>query len=134
MTTKVIKSFHNFLRGLLLCCFAGFICYNVLYDYMHVTPTPLATDAKQVCYNATGEYVRPEHKAIGALIRVNWIDGYVMNDGERVAGMARYMYDDELNQSVCEVWIPMPKRVLGDDRMDTVGHEVLHCLAGAFHK
>ena len=87
----------------------------------------------QVCYEATGEFVKPEFQAQSTMIRVHWITGTVNVDGTEAVGYSKYLYDPELNASVCEIFVPMPKRVVGDDRMDTLGHELLHCLAGQFH-
>jgi len=33
----------------------------------------------------------------------------------------------------CRIHAQKPTRVTGDDKMDTLGHELLHCLIGTFH-
>ena len=105
---------------------------GVLSSYMHVEPpTP---QPKQVCYHSSGEAVKPEFRADSTVIRVHWIKGTIHYEGEEVVGLAKYLYDDDLNASICEIFIPMPQQVVGDADMDTIGHEMLHCLTGAFHQ
>ena len=103
---------------------------GVIASYMHVTPT-LPTHAYP---QSTLARVQPEFRASSTLVRVNWITGPMNYQGDEVVGLSKYIYDEELNASICEIWIPMPKLVHGDEAMDTVGHELLHCLTGGFHQ
>ena len=48
-------------------------------------------------------------------------------------GKASWMWDEELNVTTCKIDAPMPGKVWGDIKMDTFGHEVLHCFTGEFH-
>lgn len=108
----------------------GFSTYS---QYLNQNQSDPAA-AKQVCYQTSGESVKPEYRAEGTSLRVNWVQGTVMYEGEEAVGLSVWVYDDDTNTSVCEIWVPMPEQVMGDDDMDTVGHELLHCLAGEFHR
>ena len=88
----------------------------------------------EVCYEPYGAPVKPEFKAKHVIVTITWVDGPINWNGEAVAGLSQYSYDEGSDTSICRVWIPMPERVLGDDRMDTIGHEILHCVVGAFHE
>lgn len=107
--------------------------------YMHVTSTPsphpkMTHRVSEVCYEATGERVREEFRAETAIIKVVYINGPIDYNGEPVVGLALYTgLDPDTNTNICKLFVPMPTHVLGDDKMDTLGHELLHCLVGAFH-
>lgn len=107
--------------------------------YMHVTSTPtpqpkMTHRVSEVCYEATGERVREEFRAETAIIKVVYINGPMDYNGEKVVGLALYTgLDPDTNTNICKLFVPMPTHVLGDDKMDTLGHELLHCLVGDFH-
>jgi hypothetical protein len=107
--------------------------------YMHVTSTPqpqpkLTHRVSEVCYEAHGQLVSPEFQADTAIIKVTWVTGPIDYNGEKVVGLTLYTEPDpDTNTTICKLWIPMPTHVLGDDKMDTMGHELLHCLVGGFH-
>ena len=122
---KFLRRYAMFLAAVLIG--GGGVITSYLSEH---PPTP---QPKQMCYNASGEAVKPEYRANSTLVRVHWIRGTIHYQGEEVEGLAKYVYDAELNASICEVYIPMPERVIGDAAMDTIGHEMLHCLSGAFH-
>lgn len=56
--------------------------------------------------------------------------GVEVEKGDELLGCA--IYDRE--NLHCIIYAQVPKYVDGDERMDTLGHEVLHCFAGDFHK
>jgi hypothetical protein len=51
-------------------------------------------------------------------------------DDEVIIGCAEYNREG----ATCTIYAAVPKFVDDDERMDTLGHEVLHCFAGDFHK
>lgn len=110
--------------------FGGMSVYSA---YVDTTPHPHTANAP-VCYESSGETVKPEFRASSSLVKVNWITGVVNVDGDDAVGYAKFLYDPETNATICELYIPMPEHVIGDSAMDTVGHELLHCLAGSFHQ
>lgn len=84
-----------------------------------------------VCFEAYGAPVEPEYILDGSLVFVRWVDESDMPDG--YAGYAEYVADFESNLSLCVITTTIPTQVLGDSAMDTLGHELLHCLTGSFH-
>ncbi len=97
-------------------------------------PTPAAetTDADPglYCYEPYGSNVEPQHLAQFTFIKVNYLTDPLPDGSE---GMSAWIYDPASETSICEIWAPVPMQVLGDPAMDTLGHELLHCLAGDFH-
>lgn len=73
--------------------------------------------------------VVPEFRADAALIY--WRTTTDDNDGKY--GDASWLLDEELNITTCLIDSPMPADVWGDEDMDTLGHEALHCFTGDFH-
>lgn len=83
-----------------------------------------------VCYEPYGEPVSPEYILKGAIVNVRFVDA----DSLDVDGYAEYELDpDGRPFSWCVITAPMPTQVLGDPAMDTLGHELLHCVTGDFH-
>jgi hypothetical protein len=80
------------------------------------------------CFNPYGTAVVPEYQATQSLIVVEWV---TQGRGEQVD--SSWFYDEETDTSICKIWIRLPDQILGDPDMDGIGHEVLHCLTGAFH-
>lgn len=121
-------------RALLWAVIISISGFSVYSQYLNQTnPTPKTYEP--VCYESTGEDVIPEFRAASTTVRVNWITGTINYNGiGNAVGLSKYLYDEELNATICEVWIPMPKQVIGDADMDTIGHEFLHCIVGAFHQ
>jgi len=91
----------------------------------------MAAELEEYCYNPYGEYVVAEHYVDYVVLRVVW-------EGERgeIAWSEWEIWEDENGEefSECLVTVPRPKQILGDPDMDALGHEVLHCLIGSFHK
>lgn len=68
--------------------------------------------------------------------RVTWVsdydevqkafDDYFINYGVRIKGLATYTSEK------CTIYAHEPEYV-GDDRTRTLGHELLHCMRGAYH-
>jgi hypothetical protein len=58
---------------------------------------------------------------------------YVDENGKSipVLGLTRWHLEDET--AVCTIYASVPRFVENDPRMEVLGHEFLHCLAGAFH-
>jgi len=84
---------------------------------------------EEYCYVPYGVGVHPEFVAGTSLVKVNWIEG------ERgMEAQASYMYDEETNSTICVITVRMPDQVIGDPDMDSLGHELLHCLTGDFHE
>lgn len=68
-------------------------------------------------------------------IKVNgpfWYKGQDDDDFTSVLGLTSWAVDEN-GVTHCTIWGPIPKHVYGDDAMDTLGHEFLHCIAGSFH-
>lgn len=91
-----------------------------------------------VCYESRGEHVVPEYELEGALVRVHLYDTVAevqaaVGDSTGEA-FAAYEVLPELNVSRCEIWAARPRYVLGDPNMDSLGHELMHCIGGAFHE
>jgi len=91
-------------------------------------PTP---PSDQVCYEPYGAPVEPEYILAGTVVSVKFVDPSDMPDG--YAAYAIYQADLDTNWSVCHIVSMFPQQVLGDERMDALGHELLHCLTGAYH-
>ena len=84
--------------------------------------------AKEYCYDPYGSPVTPEFVVEWSFIKFNWVEG------ERgMEAYASYAYDEETNSTVCLITARMPDEVIGDPEMDSLGHEVLHCVTGDFH-
>lgn len=85
--------------------------------------------ADEVCYESYGAPVTPEYLADWAFVTFNWIEGEPGMEAH-----ASYVYDEETNSVICVVTARMPDRVLGDPEMDSIGHEIMHCVTGDFHE
>jgi len=84
--------------------------------------------AEEYCYDPYGSAVIPEWKANQTTILVTW------TDAPRGGGAnSEWMYDEVEKISICRIWVRMPEQILSDPDMDSLGHEVLHCLTGDFH-
>lgn len=99
------------------------------------TPPPLADISPApddlYCYEPYGAPVEAEYVLDGSVVLVRFIDKSDMPDG--YDAYAEYIADFDANISLCVITTMMPEQVLGDSRMDALGHELLHCLTGAFH-
>lgn len=96
--------------------------------------TPPPTDVcpeSMICYEPYGAPVEAKYFLNGSIILVSFIDAADMPDG--VEAYAQYAADFENNLSFCVITAVIPEQVLGDPRMDALGHELLHCITGAFH-
>ncbi len=84
---------------------------------------------EEYCYEPYGAPVEEEYRAGRTLIQVVYLDA---ERGEEAN--ASYLYDEETDTTICKIWIRVPDQVIGDPDMDSIGHEVLHCLIGDFHQ
>ncbi len=106
--------------------------YLIDHPYTPTAVTEAAeTDSDLTCYEPYGSNVEPQFLADHAFIKVNYLT-HPLPDGSE--GAAMFIYDPETGISACELWVPVPMHVLGDPAMDTLGHELLHCLTGYFHE
>lgn len=86
------------------------------------------TETEEYCYAPYGTAVVPERMSTEATVKIYWF-----HDGGRGgAAFADWVIDDD-GALTCELWIHMPKQILSDPDMDSIGHEFLHCVAGDFH-
>lgn len=89
------------------------------------------------CYKPYGVDVTPEYILMGTIVRVHFLEPSEItlpDTGESVAGYSTYELDPQGRPfSWCQIYVPMPTQVLGDAAMDTIGHELLHCVTGDFH-
>jgi hypothetical protein len=81
------------------------------------------------CYEPYGSPVEPEYILKGTVVKVNFVSEDELAGNE--VGYAEYRVYG--NVSVCHITAMLPEKILGDPRMDTLGHELLHCIAGSFH-
>jgi len=87
------------------------------------------THADEYCYVPYGGRVHAEFVAKGSIVRINWVEG------ERgMEASAEYTYDSKADITVCVITARMPDFIIGDPDMDSLGHELLHCLTGNFHE
>jgi hypothetical protein len=84
-----------------------------------------------VCFEAYGPPVTPEYILSGSIVLVKFIDQSDMPDGYEA--YAEYEVDFANNLSYCLITTSLPEQVLGDSKMDALGHELLHCITGNFH-
>lgn len=83
------------------------------------------------CYEPYGAIIEPKYILNGTIVAVEFIDAGDMPDGTEA--YARWSVDFDANVSYCVITAVLPEHMLGDPRMDALGHELLHCLTGEFH-
>lgn len=84
------------------------------------------------CYEPYGAPVEAEYVLQGAIVKVNFLpEGHQLLEGAEAN--ATWVVDWDANASWCVINTQFPQQVLGDPRMDALGHELLHCLIGNFH-
>lgn len=84
------------------------------------------------CYEPYGAPVEAEHVMQGAIVQVNFLPaGHQDLHGSEA--IATWVVDYDNNVSWCVINTQFPEQVLGDPRMDALGHELLHCIIGEFH-
>jgi hypothetical protein len=112
---------------------SGFLIGWSLMRLLTPEPPHIPTQCPEgmVCYEAYGPPVEPEYILNGSLVVVQWVAEEDMPDGYEA--YAQYSVDFENNASYCLITTTMPEQVLGDSKMDALGHELLHCITGAFH-
>lgn len=99
--------------------------------------------AEDVCFENGDEPVKPEYVVSNMLFTVNWFN--TAEELEAVVSALGYEVDESLELSECEVhpeqdigwcelWLVIPKTVIGDPFMDSIGHEAAHGFFGAYHK
>jgi len=101
------------------------------YGLMKWMTTDPAPPSDQVCYEPYGPPVIAEYFLRGSIVMVNFIDKDDMPDGYEA--YAEYTPDFDNNFSWCLITATLPEQVLGDPAMDALGHELLHCISGAYH-
>lgn len=84
----------------------------------------------EYCYAPYGAPVIAEHYVDYVVLRVTW-EGE--QGGPGWAEWEIWIDEDDEEFTECTVHTPRPLQPLGDPDMDTLGHEVLHCLIGSFH-
>ena len=84
-----------------------------------------------ICYEPYGAPVEAEYVLQGTILKVIWTAPEDMP--EDTEAYARWVVDWDANASWCVIHAQFPEQVLGDPRMDALGHELLHCLVGDFH-
>jgi len=89
---------------------------------------PDAEDKEEYCYAPYGGPVVAEHEATEVNLSVTW------SHGSRASYAQAAWFVREDGTVDCEIFVPRPHQVLGDPDMDSIGHEVLHCLIGSFHE
>jgi len=99
------------------------LCFGFIFGVITV-----ATAAEEYCYAPYGGPVVAEFEADQALVKIIWLEG---KRGMRAE--ASYYFDEESGTTLCIIWVRRPDEVLSDPDMDSLGHEVLHCLIGTFH-
>ena len=90
----------------------------------------LVATAEEVCYEPYGQEVTGTHLVTNLVISVRWIDP----EGSEDEAWSECEIQEDFNIGWCDIWVPMPVKVLGDPYMDALGHEVLHGLIGDFHE
>lgn len=96
-----------------------------------------ACPESMICYEPYGGPVTPEYINPGAVVFVRFLPPEeIIVDGEQTDGWSYsepVVTPDGNLFTLCIIAAPMPEQVLGDPAMDTLGHELLHCLTGEFH-
>lgn len=85
-------------------------------------------DAVPWCVAEDRGPVKPEYNITNGAFIIHW--GKLKDNW----GEAEYEAHPDQNMVFCELWIEKrPAKVWGDPEMDTLGHELGHCLWGDFH-
>lgn len=92
------------------------------------TPKPLA----DACYWNKGEQVSPEFNGTTTIVEIHWTSESELRK-QGVSGYSNYQFIDA-STTACAIYAPIPTHVYGDHKMDTLGHELLHCLIGSYHE
>ena len=85
--------------------------------------------AEQVCYEPYGQEVEPEYIINRTDVEIRWVTPADLP--RNVEAQATYTLHG--NWSSCLIEAQLPEHILGDPKMDALGHELLHCLTGNFH-
>lgn len=83
---------------------------------------------EDICYSPYGQSPEPEFNAKTSLITIVWVEGE-----KGLEATSSWLYDEETNTTVCVITARRPDAILGDPDMDSLGHELLHCLVGSYH-
>ena len=115
-------------KSLRTISFMLFLVLLIVATQAYGSEDPDAYSNEEYCYVPYGTGVHPEFIAGTSLIKMNWVEG------ERgMVAYASYLYDEETNSTICLITARMPDQVIGDPEMDSLGHELLHCMTGEFH-
>ena len=98
---------------------------------------------EEVCFENGNELVKPEFVVSNLLVTANWFN--TAEELKAAVSELGYEVDESLELSLCEVhpeqnigwcevWLVIPKTVIGDPFMDSLGHEVAHGFFGDFHE
>lgn len=112
----------------------GLATYDLYHQLTHDTAVQEALHTcppDTFCYEPYGAPIQAEYVLKGTLVLVRWLPASQMPPNTEA--YASWKVDFENNMSVCLLTATPPQQVLGDPRMDALGHELLHCLTGNFH-
>lgn len=123
MFEKVMYAIIVFMSGMLLM--------NAINEGQHVDEVWDTCPETMICYEPYGAPVEAEYVFGGSIVRVDFVDESELPDDAEA--IAEYVPNFEKNFSWCKITTLFPERVLGDPRMDALGHELLHCIIGDFH-
>ena len=129
MFEKVLYCFITFMLTMLLCASLAEKEFDKkdaqLEEAFNACPESM------VCYEPYGATPQAEYVMAGAMVKVDFVDASAMPAGTEA--YATWIPDFEENYSICIITVQFPSHVLGDPIMDSLGHELLHCITGKFH-
>lgn len=112
--------------------FAAFFLLGLLAGGFYATTTkPNTCPEDMYCYEPYGAPIAAEYVLDGAIVAIKFVDASEFKNGEEAYAIWEVDYDK--NISWCLIKAQFPEQVLGDPRMDALGHELLHCITGNFH-
>lgn len=111
--------------GLFAMFIFGYGLISFFADFIEI----VSADEGMYCYMPYGQPVIAEHYVDSTLVTIHWLD---QERGD--VAWSEWVVDEEQSLSTCDIWAKRPMQPLGDPDMDALGHELLHCLIGDFHK
>lgn len=130
----------------------------IMLVYLGVTSAPTVADEDEFCYeySAEGGLCFPGFRAYKitgdgeedvrtSVVKVTWYDDYNAvtkawmeltsqpKPHESIEAWSWSDWSEELGLWVCEIHAVEPEMVIGDARMDALGHELYHCFVGGFY-
>lgn len=93
-----------------------------------------APASQQVCYEvpASDQVVRLDRQSSKLIITFKHVNTPFNYNGDAVLGLTRWSVIGDT--AFCNIYADLPEQVYGDQRMEVLGHEFLHCLTGSFHE